>query len=241
MIEINLVPDVKQELLRAERTRASVISLAILVSIIAGVVVVLLALYVFGAQTVRSVLQDNAIKDESAKLESIEDLDKTLTVQNQLSKLGTMHDDKSIDSRLFDLIVATNPPAPNDIRVTTLTLSATDKTVTVDGQAINGYGVVEVFRKTIEETRLVYLEDEKEVSVPIASNVNLSETSYGEDSEGRKVLRFTISFTYDPVVFARASTGARFSVPSKTNVTDSFLSVPQTLFAAPAKDIEEDN
>lgn len=241
MIEINLVPDVKQELIRAERTRASVISLAILISIIAGVVVVLLALYVFGAQTVRSVLQDNAIKDESTKLANVEDLDKTLTVQNQLSKLKTAHADKSIDSRLFDLIVAVNPPAPNDIKVTTLTLGATDKVVTVEGQSINGYGVVEIFRKTIEETKLVYVEDEEEKSIPIASNINLSETSYGEDSEGRKVLRFTLSFTYDPIVFARASTGARFSVPSKTNVTDSYLSVPQTLFTAPAKDIEEDD
>ena len=65
MIEINLVPDVKQELLRAQRARTGVISLAITVSVIAVGTVVLLAMWVFGVQTVRSLASDQAIKDRS--------------------------------------------------------------------------------------------------------------------------------------------------------------------------------
>lgn len=47
MIEINLIPDVKQELLKAQRTRSMVVSIAIISSIAAASVVVLLLVYIF--------------------------------------------------------------------------------------------------------------------------------------------------------------------------------------------------
>mgnify|MGYP001584056236 FL=1 len=59
MIELNLVPDVKQEFIRAKRIRNVVISTVILVGIVSIGVVVLLALYLFGVQTVRSNLADS--------------------------------------------------------------------------------------------------------------------------------------------------------------------------------------
>ena len=74
MIEINLVPDVKQELLRAQRTRTAVITISIISGLAAIGIVVLLLVYVFGVQAVRSGLADNAIKEQSEKLASVEDL-----------------------------------------------------------------------------------------------------------------------------------------------------------------------
>ena len=53
MIEINLIPDVKQELLRAQKGRAVVISASIFASVIAVGVVALLLVYIFGVQGVR--------------------------------------------------------------------------------------------------------------------------------------------------------------------------------------------
>ena len=87
MIEINLIPDVKQELLRAQAQRNIVISASIVLAIAAGAVVVLVALYVFGGQ---KLLMDNAnkkIDKEYATLSSVEDLDRLLTIQNQLKKV----------------------------------------------------------------------------------------------------------------------------------------------------------
>ena len=51
MIQINLVPDVKQEMLRAQRMRNFTISMAIVVGLVAAGVVVILGL-VYGAQVV---------------------------------------------------------------------------------------------------------------------------------------------------------------------------------------------
>ena len=106
MIEVNLVPDVKQELIKANRVRTVVVSTAILVGAIAIGIVVLLAVYLFLGQTVRSNIAAGQIKDKYKELSSIEDLDNTLTVQKQLGALTEQQDKKNIASRFFDLLVA---------------------------------------------------------------------------------------------------------------------------------------
>ena len=110
MIEINLVPDVKQEFLRAQRTRNTVISIAIVVGIAAVAAIVLISVIV-GGQLALSALNDRTIASENRKLQSVEDLNETVTLQNQLKQLATMHDQNTINSRIFDILTAVNPPA----------------------------------------------------------------------------------------------------------------------------------
>lgn len=230
MIEINLVPDVKQELIRAQRVRASVISTAILVGIVAVGVVVVLAIWVFAVQTARDVITDNIIKSESQKLSNVEDISTTLTIQNQLTKLAQMHNSKHIDSRLFDILTTINPPAPNNVAITKLTLDSEESSIKIEAQAVSGYPALEVFKKTIGATKLEYTEDGEKQSVPLATGISDSERSYGENASGAKVLRFTLVFTYSEALFAKTAQNAVIVAPDKTNVTDSFLGVPQSLF-----------
>ncbi len=68
MIEINLVPDVKQELIRARHVRTVVVSSAVTVGLVALGIVILLAIYTFGVQTVRANIADEAIKTKSKEL-----------------------------------------------------------------------------------------------------------------------------------------------------------------------------
>jgi len=241
MIEINLVPDVKQELLKAQRVRASVISIAIVVGIGAVGVVVLLAIWVFAVQTARDVLTDNTIKNESQKLANVEDISNTLTIQNQLTKLPGLHDEKNIDSRIFEILTTINPPEPNTVAITSLALDSEEKTIKIEAQAANGYPALEVFKKTIEATTFDYVDDGKRGTVNLASGMSDSDRSYGEDAAGAKVLRFTLTFTYPPELFARTSRDARIVAPNKTNVTDSFLGVPTSLFTQKAEDTSEGN
>src|SRR5690606_19889176 len=95
MIEINLIPDVKQELVRAQRVRATVIGGAILAGIISLAAVVVLSVYIFGVQSVRSAASDAAITDGSEQLAKVEDLSKILTIQNQLTMISDLNDNKS--------------------------------------------------------------------------------------------------------------------------------------------------
>jgi cytoskeletal protein RodZ len=235
MIEINLVPDVKQELIRAQRVRTSIISLAILVGIVAVGIVVLLAFWVFAVQTARSVISDNTIKSESQKLSSVQDVSNTLTIQNQLSKLSQMHDAKSIDSRIFDILTTINPAAPNDVAITNLSLDSATTTVKIEAQA-KSYSALEVFKKTINGTTFEFTKDGQKQSVALATGISDSDRSFGEDASGAKVLRFTLSFTYPGELFTKTAQNATIVAPTKSNVTDSFLGVPQSLFTQKASD-----
>lgn len=242
MIEINLIPDVKQELIRAQSVRNTVVSFTILIGIISVAVVALLAFYLFGVQTVRSALADNRIKEATTELQQIDDLSNTLTIQNQLSKLSVMHDSKNIDSRFFAILTAINPAAPNDIVVSSAKLDADTKTVTIDGQAANGYEAAELFKKTILSTKMTYKDiDGAQQSSLLTDDVSTSDISYGEDASGKKVLRFTMSFIYPDELFARSSGDAVIERPGRQNVTDSYLRIPQSLFSERASDIEGEN
>jgi Tfp pilus assembly protein PilN len=240
MIEINLVPDVKQELIKAQRVRVSVISIAILTGLIAAGVVVLLAIWVFGVQTARSVILDNTIQSESETLASVEDVNTTLTIQNQLSKISEMHNNKTITSRIFDVLTAINPSEPNNVAITNLSLDIATSTIMIEAQAANGYPALEAFKKTIAATTLRYNQDGEQFSVPLASNVSDSERSYGEDASGARVLRFTLSFTYPEELFSRMAENATIVSPERTNATDSFQGVPHSLFTQRANDTTEE-
>jgi|SRR5665648_176836 len=236
MISINLVPDVKQELIRAQRVRSAVISLAIVAGIIAIAVVVVLSVYVFAVQTVRSSLADNSIKSESKTLSDVPDLSDALTIQHQLTQLAAMHNDKTISSRMFDMLSVIVPPKPNTIALSKINLDTTTSSITVDAQADNGYSALEVFRKTLGATTFRYTNDTGSQSVPLATDISDSNRSFGEDASGKKVLRFTVTFTYPDELFSKQSTNGKIVGPTRTNVTDSFVGVPNSLFTQRAID-----
>lgn len=241
MIEINLVPDVKQELIKAQRVRSTVISFSIATGLIAAGIVTVLALYVFGVQTVRSVVADDAIKKGGEQLAKVEDLSKTLTIQNQLTKISQIHDAVKVDSRIFDVLGAIIPPAPNAVQISNLAVDSTSSTITIEGQAVNSYAAVEVFRKTIEGASVKFKSDGTDQTVALASNISTGETSYGEDATGVKVLRFRLSFVYATELFSPSSENATVVISTSGNATDSYLGVPKSIFVDRAKDIQGTN
>ncbi len=240
MIEINLVPDVKQELIKAQRIRSTVIAASLLIGSISVAVVALLVMYIFTVQAVRGGLVDNAIKQGSDKLASVEDLSKVLTIQNQLTKISDLNSNKNIYSRIFDLLSSIIPPSPNDVQISNLKIDSTTDLITIEGQASNSYAAVEVFKKTIEGAKVRYTDsNNKAQEVTLASSISTSDTSYGEDSSGIKVLRFTISFVYAPELFSLASKNASVVITIKGNATDSYIDIPKSIFADRAKDLTE--
>ena len=242
MIEINLVPDVKQEFIRAKRARTVVISTAALVGLGSVAIVIVLAVYAFLGQTVRSTWNDDQIKDKSAELAKVSDLGKTLTIQHQLSELTSLHDKTNVTSRFFEILAAINPAAPNQVTFSLARVDAEAGTVRLEGQAVNGFNAADTLKKTILNTSLSYRDDSKELkTVPITKSVTLSELSYGEDSTGRKVLRFTLTFTYDEALLSPLSKDAVIVRPDRQNVTDSFLRLPDSLFGDRVDEQKETN
>ena len=99
MIEINLIPDVKRELLRARMMRNAVTAMSITVGMIAVGVAVALGL-IFGGQVALEALHDGTIKSKTRELTSIEDLDKLVTIQHQLVTINKLSSERQADSRL---------------------------------------------------------------------------------------------------------------------------------------------
>ncbi|MEO6109436.1 MAG: hypothetical protein ABIP50_00285 [Candidatus Saccharimonadales bacterium] len=240
MIEINLVPDVKQELIKAERVRAVVISTSIVVGIVAIAIVVILSVYVFGVQTVRGVVDDDNIKKGSTQLSGVEDLSKVLTIQNQLTKISALNDEKKLDSRLFDMLLAILPVAENQVQVSGVSIDASTKKISIEGQT-SGYDSLEVFKKTINNAVINYKlnkDDKEDQTVALGSEISTSDVSFGENTSGTKVLRFTMTFTYAEELFSPKIDGLTIKISGQGNATDSYIGIPRSIFTDAAKDLE---
>lgn len=231
MIEINLIPDVKLELLKARRQQRNIISLAILVSMAAGALVVLLAFYVFVVQTVALGLANNAVKSEYAELSKVQDLSKTLTIQNQMTQISTLHSNKLVGTRVFELLDTIVPTGTNKISVTSFTLDTDEGLITIEGEAKNGFEALDVFKKTIAKTNFTYVDGGGSQTVAILDGtITDGEQRYGESADGSKVLRFSLSFNYPAELFSPTSENGKVIAPNKQNATDSAAGVPNSLF-----------
>lgn len=245
MIEINLIPDIKQDYLKAKRARTVVASGAILVGIVSVAVVVLLAVYLFGVQTLRSSIADGEIDKKSNQLKAIPDLGNMLTIQNQLATLTEIHQNKNVDSRLIALLTEFNPADPNQVVYSQVSVDTEEGKIHIEAQADNAFVAADAFKKTIQATKFQFREAGADASetrpVAVDGDVVISNQSYGENAAGKKVLRFSIDFTYDKALFASSSQNVVISRPDRQNATDSFKHLPASLFGSRAADAEEQN
>lgn len=233
MIQLNLLPDVKQQLIHTQRVRASVISFSILIGIVSLAIVGLIFLWMIGQQA-REILLDNSIKDQSQKLSKVEAIDNAVTIQNQLRVIGGLHDSKTSMSRVFPMLVTINPPAPNSINISSMTINTDEKRLIIEANSEGGYPALETFRKTIDATKITYKESGSDdlKTTPLASEISDSDRSLKDTSGGKHTLRFTLSFLYDEHLFASNVKELRIVGPNTTNATDSFVGVPSTLFTS---------
>ena len=109
MIQINLLPDIKAEYVSAQRTKRLMVGIAVIVSVASLALVALLSAMAFGAQQLQLNNVQKKIDTAETKLNEINDLDKILTIQNQLIELTPLHDGKPVVSRLFGYLQQTTP------------------------------------------------------------------------------------------------------------------------------------
>lgn len=240
MIEINLLPNVKRELLKTRAMRNRVISISFLVGGASIVAVVVLAL-VLGSQIAGEAVQNGVIKDRNDKLMAVEDLNKVVTIQNQLTKINEQHSRKKINSRIFDVVTAVNPVVPNNVSFSDIKVNPESKTITLEGSAVNGYSALETLKKTILNTKVQTTDGDKSSEVSLTKDIKDGDTSFGENSEGKKVLQFSFSFEYAEELLAPANNGtvSVLTPTGKVDVTDSRQGIPDSLFKSNSKKQEK--
>ena len=240
MIEINLLPNVKRELLKTRAMRNRVISISFLVGGASIATVVVLAL-IFGSQIAAEAVQSGVIKDRNDKLMAVEDLNKVVTIQHQLTKINEQHSGKKINSRIFDVVTAVNPVAPNNVSFSDIKVNPESKTITLEGSAVNGYSALETLKKTILNTKVQTTDGDKSSEVSLTKEIKDGDTSFGENSEGKKVLQFSFSFEYAEELLAPANNGtvSVLTPTGKVDVTDSRQGIPDSLFKSNSKKQEK--
>lgn len=229
MIELNLLPDVKQEFVHARRQKRLVIATMVLVSIAAAAAVALLLFYAYGVQNVRQKLADDAITTKSKDLKTKKDLVRDLTIQNQLSSLTQLHETKGVYGRLFDYLKVLNPEAPNNISISKVTVDTVTGTLLVEASA-KDYQAVTVFKDTLQNAQLEYVDPESDskdkVKTPLFTAVDIGDTGIGKDSSGNQVASFKVTLTYDSNAFAWTVKDPSIKVPNKkTNQSAGNVSV----------------
>ena len=236
MIEINLLPNVKRELLNTRVMRNRVISISFLVGGASIAAVVVLAL-ILGSQIAAEAVQNGVIKDRNDKLMAVEDLNKVVTIQHQLTKINEQHSGKKLNSRIFDVVTAVNPVAPNNVSFSDIKVNPGSKTITLEGSAVNGYSALETLKKTILNTKVQTTDGDKSSEVSLTKEIKDGDTSFGENSEGKKVLQFSFSFEYAEELLAPANNGtvSVLTPTGKVDVTDSRQGIPDSLFKSNSK------
>ena len=159
--EINLVPAVKAEALRATRLRNFILFIClVIVGVVGGGVAILGTTY--GAQSLTIAGHDKQINDMSAKINSFEGLEGFLAIQDQLDGVGEINEKKQVLSRVFTIVGAMQPSAPDKITLSEMVVDLEEDTISLKGYADAGaspwidYNVLQAYKKTIEEMKYDY-------------------------------------------------------------------------------------
>ena len=219
MIQFNLLPEVKLEYIKARRTK----HLVMLVSLVAtgatvGIVVVLfLGVNVVQKRHLGNLSSD--IQSKSNQLKNEEDIDKILTVQNQLNNLDALHDSKPASERLGTYLAQVTP---NEVSISELSVDFTTNAITFDGTADSLKSVNE-FIDTLKFTTYDSNGETKNTfnTVVLAS---FDRT----DGSGDDPATYQVTVLFDPVIFD-IKQDIKLSVPNKIT-TRSVTERPEPLF-----------
>lgn len=195
MIQFNLLPDVKIAYIKAERQKRLIVSISTIVIIAAVAILILLFIFVNVAQKKNMNDLTKDIKSQSNKLMATDNLDKILTVQNQLGALETLHSGKVMANQTFQYIQQVTPA---QVSVTQLDVDYTANTMSITGKA-ESLAAVNTYADSLKFTTYKNEEDSAD-NKRAFSNVVLS--SFGRNDTSNT---YTITLNYDPVIFTQGS------------------------------------
>ena len=219
MIQINLLPDVKVEYLKSRRMRRLVMGGSFIAIIASFAVVGFIASYAYGVQKAQLASANSSIQKSTAEIKKIENLDKILTIQNQLKTLDSVHAAKPAMTRLFTFLPQLTP---TDVQIGDLNVVFETSTMELKGTAKNVESVNK-FVDTIKFTTFT-VDNDPSTSKKAFSSVVLSKI--GVSNKGAE---YTIDLSFDPKIFDITVKSIELTVP-KITTTRSQLTVPDALF-----------
>lgn len=202
MIQFNLLPDVKLQFIRAKRIKRSVILISALVALgcLTILVILLLAVDVFQKKHLKDV--NNDIKTYTNKLQSTPELNKVLTIQNQLKSLPGLEQKNPVTTRLFNYLAQI---VPSQINISSLNIDLGANTMSFSGST-GSLNDVNVFVDTLKFTTYSSGGSRQKNAF---SNVVLSSFSRNTTET-----TYQIDVSFDPPIFDTSQDVAALTVPN---------------------------
>jgi Tfp pilus assembly protein PilN len=221
MIQFNLLPDVKLQYVKAERTKRLILFTSIIVCA-CSITLLVLMLSAVGLQKKHLSDLSKDIKKDSATLQNKPNIGNILTVQNQLESITALHDGKIASSRLFGYL---NNVTPANVAINNIAIDFTQNTITVTGST-DSLSSVNKYVDTLKLTS--YSEDNGATLKPAFSNVVLSSFGVsGSTKDQSQAVSYTITLSFDPDIFNITKT---ISLTVPTITTRAQLQNPSDLF-----------
>ncbi len=202
MIQFNLLPDVKLDYIKAKKTKRLVILIATLAG--GGMLTILIVLFL-----VVNVLQkrhlknlNNDVKTYSQKLQNTVDVNKILTIQNQLKSLPDLHNKKVVATRIFNYLSQVTPSLAS-IAKFNIDFSANTMSFTGSADSLN---TINKFVDTLKFTTFATVGSNPKKGNAF-SGVVLA--SFNRDN---RAASYQINTNFDPIIFDSAN-DVNLSVP----------------------------
>ena len=161
--EINLVPDIKEEMIKTLKLRNFIFFLCIVVSIASASITAIVGL-TMGGQQIAIDNKKNTIESLSSKLNSYSDLNDFLTIKDQLDGISQITNNKKVLSRTFNILSALLPTGADSITISELTINLTgdepsflfDANANAGSEPYIDYNVLDSFKKSMQYMRYDY-------------------------------------------------------------------------------------
>lgn len=217
MIQFNLLPDVKLAFIKARRFKRLVIIVTSMVSALSVTAVIFLFVFVNVAQKKHISDINKNIQSNDKKLSAVNDLDKILTIQNQLNSLTALHDQKPETAKLFGYI---NQITPAQVSLSNLQINFTTKVLKISGDA-DTLSTVNKFVDTLKFTTF-------RIANQTIDNHVFSSTVLSNFAKDEKKSTYTIETVFDTRIFD-SNISLLWSVPNIIS-TRSETEKPAALF-----------
>lgn len=235
MIQFNLLPDVKLEYVKAKRNKRLIITAAIIVMVACGTILAVISGAVYGIQRGHISNLDEDIAEYTEDIKNIDEINRILTVQNQLNTITSLHEDKPVVSRLFSFVETITP---SDVSINRIEVNFENESIILSGQA-DTLATVNKFVDTIKFTNYsIDSDDDADSQGAVSSTEESTEderaffdvvlSSFGRTNDETS---YTIELSFNPIIFDSTQDVSLELIQRIT--TRSEVQRPQALFRTP--------
>lgn len=232
MIQFNLLPDVKVQHIKTERTKRMVMLGSFALTGVSVLILVLMFSYSMAQKHHLSALNKD-IKDIRTKLEGNKDLTRMLSVQNQLNSLPALYAGRPAADRLPAYIEQTTP---NDVSISKLSIDFSTSSMQISGMATS-LSAINKYVDTLKFTKF-NVEDDPNNQKNAFKDVVLSQQSIGSKNtnatDGLNA-SYSIVFNFEPQIFDNAKP-INLNIPAMTTTHAQGSAGVQLFSTSPVKD-----